>query len=204
MEVQALLAVPVSIRLGLRWSAASFALLSLLILAGCGGDGDAPTAPGSTVPRHSQSMPPPQKPEKADGATSDGARGSNHHAKRTTGHDHDHGRGETAISKPDRAKHVSRSGPDSAPKPAGCPASLSAQQCDELAQEAADEEHAPRQPPKPSCPRSIDRSTCEEAAQKAEAQPKSTPPGRTEAPLQCPEALSRSQCEELEAQLGQS
>lgn len=198
---EALLAVSVSSHSGLRRDLASFALLSLLILAGCGNDHDAPTAPSSTVLSHSQQVPTPQKSKKTDAATSDGARASDHHAEKTAGHDRHHGQDETTISKPDRAKHVNRTGPDSAATPVDCPPSLSSQQCDELAQEAANEEHAPRHPSKPSCPRAIDRSTCEEAAQKAEAQPRSTP-SHTEAPSQCPEALSRSQCEELEAQLG--
>lgn len=180
--------------------------LSLLAVASCGGGGGASTAPSSTVPSHSKRMPEPQRSKETEAATSRGEKASEHHAEKASGHHRHHPRGhdEVTISRADHAKHGAGNGPDSTVKAANCPPSLSAQQCIELGEEAAHEQHSPRQTSKPSCPPALDRSTCEEAAQGAGAQAESPPPSQAEAPLHCPEALSRSQCEELEVQLGRS
>lgn len=203
MEVQTLLAVPMSVRFRLGWGLSLCVLLSLLAFASCGGGGDAPTTPSTTVPSDSQQIPTPQSSKKIGEATSDGEKAANHHAEKAAGHHRHRQEDETTISRPDHAKRVTQIEPDSAAKAADCPPSLNAQQCNELAVDAANGKHSPRESSKPSCPQAIDRSTCEEEVQKAEAQAESTPPRQTEVPLHCPEALSRSQCEELEAQLGQ-
>lgn len=206
MEVQTLLAVPVSVRLRLRWGAPLFVLLSLLTFASCGsGGGNAPTSPSSTGSNHPQQIPKPQKSKKTDPATNDGERASGHHAEKAADHRRHHRQGtnETTISKPNHVKRVPRNEPDSTAKAGACPTTLNAQQCSELTEEAAQDGHSPRQPSKPSCPQTVDRSTCEKAVQKAGAQAESAPSSQTEVPPQCPESLSRNQCEELEAQLTQ-
>jgi hypothetical protein len=110
------------------------------------------------------------------------------------------GKAETAPPRPPKPDQRQQEGEaQSDPRPAGCPSSLSAAQCNELAQQQGGRsKRSPDSESPTRCPKGVDRQACL-AAQEAQEQGEAE--GKRETPEECPEVLSAAQCRELEEQV---